>query len=326
MGRGDYDRKLIEDIKRRLPTSTKIVDVLIESLELSKESAYRRLRGEVPFTFEEIAILAKNYGISLDSLLGIGIQKSKPFQLKLPEFINPKAEDYFLFNDYISFLKKVADWPDTELGLASNVIPQNIFCGFEYLMKFNVFKWQYYYHNNNIIPYSDLNIDKEVVGLMKEHFIEFKNMKKIYYVFDNSIFRKTVEELKYFHSIHLISDEDIQVIKEDLYKVLDYIETLTIEGRFRETNNNVLVYISDIDIVDSFTYVKTNEICYSLIDAFLLTSITSYEDKTFEKVRGWIHAIMRTATLITHTNEMVRITYFRNQRAIVEELSGIKSA
>lgn len=47
--------KYIEDIiKQRLHRNDKLVDVIMETLSLGKEAAYRRLRGEVPYTFDDI--------------------------------------------------------------------------------------------------------------------------------------------------------------------------------------------------------------------------------------------------------------------------------
>lgn len=320
MRRGDYHKILIDEIKRRLPEDSKIADVLMDALDLSRESAYRRLRNEVLFTFEEIAVLAADFGISLDNLVGVEIQKSKPFQLKLPEFVTPKAEDLWMFNDFIAFLRKIAESSKAELGMITNVIPQDIFSGFENFAKFNIFKWQYYYHNDNIIPYHELIIPQGVKGPMKDQFMESKKMNKTFYVFDKYMFKRAIDDLIYFNSMHLISDEDVLIIKEELMDILDYIESLTIDGKFSETGNQVSVYIAGVDITNSYTYVKTEDICYSLIKTFMLTSVTSLENKTFNKVLDWIHATMRTSTLITHTNEMARIMYFKKQREIIEGL------
>jgi len=313
----DYHKVLLEQIKRILPENYKIADMLMDTLSISRESAYRRIRNEVPFTFEEIAVLAKDYGISLDNLAGIEAEKSKPFQLKLPEFISPKNEDVFLYEDFIGFLDRISVMPDTELGIVTNEIPQYIFCGFENLTKFNIFKWQYYYHNNNIIPYHELVVPEVVKRSMHNQFEKLKCIKKSYYVFDKYIFKKVIKELEYFNCINLIKDEDVNAVKKDLNAILEYIELLTITGRFKETNNEVLIYISDMDITNSYSYIKNKEMNYSLIKTFILTSVTSFESKTFRKIWDWIQATLRTATQITCANEISRIQFLNYQRQCI---------
>lgn len=55
-------------IKDHLPGHISLVDELADTLEVSNDSAYRRIRGETSLTFDEIAILSIKYGVSIDNL------------------------------------------------------------------------------------------------------------------------------------------------------------------------------------------------------------------------------------------------------------------
>ncbi len=57
-------------IKQKLQPGVNLADYLKEHLFLSKDSAYRRLRGETSLSFEEIIKLAKDFNISLDNFVG----------------------------------------------------------------------------------------------------------------------------------------------------------------------------------------------------------------------------------------------------------------
>lgn len=312
---------LFEEIKKRIPRNSELAATLQKILNLSKEATYRRLRNEVPFSFQEVSIIAKDLGISLDNIIGIDTQKSRPLQMKLPEFVNPSSNDYYMLDDYISFLKTLANSSDTIVGMMTNVIPQDLFSGFEYLVKYNIFKWQYHYYNSNdIIPFHDLIIPNKVVTTFKSQFAESKKFKKTYCVLDKNIFRFLVNDLHYFHKIRLIRDDDIANIKKDLLSLLDYLESITINGKYKETGQSVLLYVSELDITSFYTYIKSGDIKFSLIKTFLLTSATSLDEKTFNHMIDWIHASMKASTLITGTNYTQRISYFYNQRAIVNEL------
>jgi hypothetical protein len=59
----------LKQIKNQLPSHLALVDAITEQLNLSNDSAYRRIRGEKHLTFDEIQILAAHYKISLDSFL-----------------------------------------------------------------------------------------------------------------------------------------------------------------------------------------------------------------------------------------------------------------
>lgn len=62
----DPNTNLIEAMKEKLPAKGKLADMLMDTLYIGKEAVYRRLRGEVPFTLQEAALVSRKLGISLD--------------------------------------------------------------------------------------------------------------------------------------------------------------------------------------------------------------------------------------------------------------------
>src|SRR5215813_15338916 len=56
-------------LKDKLPSHISLVDEVAELLNISIDSAYRRIRGENTLRFDEIQLLAKHYGVSLDQFL-----------------------------------------------------------------------------------------------------------------------------------------------------------------------------------------------------------------------------------------------------------------
>ena len=61
--------KFFQLVKERIDPHLSFVDELAELLELSNDSAYRRIRGETSLTFEELAKLSRHFGVSLDALM-----------------------------------------------------------------------------------------------------------------------------------------------------------------------------------------------------------------------------------------------------------------
>ncbi|MBD0369139.1 MAG: helix-turn-helix domain-containing protein, partial [Flavisolibacter sp.] len=61
--------QFFQHIKNLLPAHLSLVDEVAEVLNISTESAYRRIRGEKPIDFEELKKLASKYKISIDQFL-----------------------------------------------------------------------------------------------------------------------------------------------------------------------------------------------------------------------------------------------------------------
>jgi len=63
----DPNTNLIEAMKEKLPLKGKLADMLMDKLFIrqktaGKEAVYRRLRGEVPFTLQEAALVSRKLG------------------------------------------------------------------------------------------------------------------------------------------------------------------------------------------------------------------------------------------------------------------------
>lgn len=61
----ELNTSLIEAVKEKLPLKENLANLLIDTLYIGKEAIYRRLRGEVPFTLEEAALISRKLGVSL---------------------------------------------------------------------------------------------------------------------------------------------------------------------------------------------------------------------------------------------------------------------
>ena len=71
MNSSDTQVMLFTHIRSKLPGHLSLVDEVAEILNISNDSAYRRIRGEKPLGLDEIQVLCNKYQVSLDQLLHI---------------------------------------------------------------------------------------------------------------------------------------------------------------------------------------------------------------------------------------------------------------
>jgi hypothetical protein len=76
MQSADVQQLFFQHVKAKLPGHLSLVDEVAEFLNISNDSAYRRIRGEKSISFEELHKLCIHYKISLDSFLHL---KSESF-------------------------------------------------------------------------------------------------------------------------------------------------------------------------------------------------------------------------------------------------------
>lgn len=115
--------KLVGAIREKIPHKATLINALVDLLCLEKEAVYRRMRGDVAFSFAEIATISNKWGISLDNLLGAHSAKSRPYQLSLVEYVDPIEDDYRMWGLYNERLREAREDPASCNVECMNVLP-----------------------------------------------------------------------------------------------------------------------------------------------------------------------------------------------------------
>lgn len=312
----------LEEIARKVPHRTRLVSILSNMLSISKEAVYRRLRGEMPFTFNEVMSISRELHISLDTLNMNVSTSSKPFKLNLIEYINPAESDFALMEEMTAIMKSFKDAP-AEVGEIANIIPQPLYVNYDSIFKFYLFKWKYQSQSfKKVVPYKDIVVSDKLKKTQQE-YVKWAKRLNTEYVFDNFLFHHLVSNIKYFYYVGLILKKEVQQIRMDLLKILDDMDMLSRTGILKESGKKIDMYISHINIDTNYIYVATPNYKLTIIKAFLLNGIASTDRATFEEVKSWIQSMKQQSILITKSSEKERIEFFKAQYDLVESLSQI---
>ncbi|MGH2553495.1 MAG: helix-turn-helix domain-containing protein, partial [Chitinophagaceae bacterium] len=93
MNVNEIQQQLFQEIKGKLTSETSVADEVAKLLDISIDSAYRRIRGEKSVTFVELYKLASHYYISLDQLMNIQ-RDGFSFQGKILNHQNHRYDAY----------------------------------------------------------------------------------------------------------------------------------------------------------------------------------------------------------------------------------------
>lgn len=317
---GAIQNNIINAIKEKLPPRANIANVLMNMLFIGKEAVYRRLRGEVPFSLEEIATISQTMGISIDNLLNTSTLKSKPFQLRLTEYINPGDADYAQLDEFNNLIDESRNDTYTEIGSSANIFPMTIFLNYNHLTKFFLFRWLYQWEGlDDIKSLDDIKITPRMEDIQKRYVEGVMHIKYTYYIWDYLIFQYLVNEIKYFASIRFITGEDVAALKEDILKFVDDMELLAAKGRY-ETGTKVQFYLSSINFENTYSYLQTDKYNLSHIKIFSLNGAVSLDEMMFLRLKKWIQSIKRLSTLISESGEMQRVQFFKEQRELINTM------
>jgi len=311
---------LLSRIRANTPQKTNMASMLSDILCIGKEAVYRRLRGEVPFSFHEVAILSERLGFSLDNIVGGSDPNHILLHLDSMRFESAREIDHGLYLRSIELLEQITSDPLAKMGCSANMIPISFLLKYRSLTEFKVFKWMYQYDPvEKLKPLHEMNYPAESQQYCNELLLLHREIGQSYYILDSHAFAYFINDVKYFAEVNLVRREDVERIKADLYLLLDEMEEVATKGKF-ETGKNVQLYICNLNLEATYSYYESSSLAFGVIKFFSLNSIAGSDKWFFEKMTNWIDSLKRLSVLISESGEVHRVRFFNQQRELVDTL------
>ena len=314
-----YDR-LMADISAKYPKRSLLAEALMDLLHIEREAANRRLRKEVPFSFQEIAKISSAWDISLDNVIKSSIGKIF-FQMQPINYLTPSKQELKFLQKMIQSIDNLKNVPDTEFMDICNKLPRQLLAGFDCLNQFYLFKWQYQYSGEKKpLPFSQVIVSDEKRQLAADYYRAIKTVPRSNFIFDPMIFEYLICKIRYFYSIQMISGEDKECIKKDLYALLDYLFEIASNGCYPETRCKVNLYISQFNVDTNYSYTHTNKVSICFVHVFDKFEIYTLDAEMVEKFKTWMQLKKGMSIQISEVDIKSRIDFFTKQRHIIDKL------
>ncbi|MDR2131420.1 MAG: hypothetical protein LBP56_09725 [Odoribacteraceae bacterium] len=313
----------IETMRLKLAPGENLATFLMQVLSLGKEAIYRRLRGEVPFTFEEVALIAQDLHLSLDELIGRGETAFIPFYFARSSLIDeePLAGERGVpdHTRWLDEAKRSCD-PGSEAGVALNLLPVVLMMNYPSLLKFRVFKWFYQRNGGNEIkPYREVVVPRKLLWYGADSYLTLAKISNIFVILDKMVITHAMNDIRSFAMIGLLSREEVEEIKRDLLALLDGLERMAATGQ-NKMGNKLDLFLSDISFESTYVYTTSRAGTSCGIGIFSMNSIYSLNNNMFHAVKKWVDSLKQYSLLITLSGEVQRRHFFKKQREMIASL------
>ena len=310
----------LETLSEKYPQKVQLMQALMDLLSIEREAVYRRLRKDVAFHVLEIVKISIEWNISLDKITGINMGQI-PFQMQKVNYLNSSEQETQYLQRIIHSINSLKDTPDTEFMDICNKLPRSLYAGFEALYKFYLFKWKYQYGNEKTItPFSQVFISENNRMLAAMYYQAIKQVPNVNFIMDSMLFEYLIHDIQYFHSIRLVTEQEIALIKTDLHSLLDYLYGVATKGSYPETQNKVNLYISQLNIDTNYSYVYTPDSKICFVHVFDKYAIHSFDQEMVKNFRTWMLLKKKSSTQISEVDEKSRFEFFTKQRQLVDSL------
>lgn len=307
-------------LNEKYPIKSRLVDDISNFLDIEKVSVYRRLRGEISFTSDEMGALARRYNVSLDMLVR--------------EEVSDKSKYYFAFdygvaengyfntgnlNFIISNLKVLNEFPSSRVECILRSFPVMFYKPYAQITKFLHYKEKYYCsHENNDIRYDDISIPDDVQAALSEIYELYSNIEVTHCILSLSAIQDLVNDIKFFRSIYNISDENVAALKNEMLLFLDDLEELLVGGKYLSTNKPIYVYLLPLNVGINSGYMSAGEWRWAMLDIHMNRWIYTYDKDGCQMILRWIANARKFSSLISITGKHDRMQYLVQQREMIE--------
>ncbi|MDR0507558.1 MAG: hypothetical protein LBH32_12210 [Dysgonamonadaceae bacterium] len=314
MSNNELNDAIVRTIIHNTPKSVKPVDYLSDILALSRESVYRRIRKEIPFTVEELAKASVEMGFSIDKV--IGEVKSDRLYFDMQSGWEEASNLYInTFETYNNHLEKLIEAKKSDAQLILNHIPPLFSIYSDDFFKYSYFKWKNEGIDSCSVKYhfSDLEIPLELLELRKRIIYNIQRIKNSTLILSPNIFLDVIKEIQYHYHKRLITKDELERLKKSILDIISLSEIVAMNGGINPYVKTD-IYLSRLYLSTNILYTQYEENIETHFWLYNTTPIIIRCSEICEIQRNWLRTVKMYSTLISLSNEILQTAFFDKQK------------
>jgi hypothetical protein len=315
-----------DHIKSKLPAHLSFVDEMAELLNISNDSAYRRIRGEKALGLDEIQVLCVTYQVSLDQLLQI--------QTSTVIFTDDRVDHFSQgFNKWLQFVANTLavfnGLQNPKMYWFSKDLPIFSFIPFPELTAFKFFFWK-----RTLLAYPELGrqkfngveADTEAIETAKRIDALYAKIPTID-IWTRDCINATISQIEFYREANIFTGNDVLFkVYTQLGELVNHLEMQAETGKKLlyakpdlQTTVSYDAYTNETLIGDNTLFVESDNRQITFINHnglnFMSTQDAGFCEFTYKHFQNMI----RKSTHISVVGEKERSIFFQKLKAEIHE-------
>lgn len=299
---------LLNQIRDRLGDQAVLADELAEILSVSRDSAYRRIRGETALSLDEVKKLYDKFGISIDSII------SPDSNMVLIQ--NQPVEIDFSLREWLqSLIQKLEiakSSPQVKLIFAAKDMPLFHYFKFPALASFKLFVWlksvvqDPHYEN---VQYSADVIPKEILADATRAWELFSALPTTE-IWSDEIATGTLKQIEFYLECGFFADRKLGLaLYDSLIEFMRHLKEESDKG-IKTQGGSFELYHNEILIPDNtiFGIIHGKRVVY--ISYNTMDLLTTYQESFCERTEAYMNTLIKNSVPISSTAEKERNRFF----------------
>ncbi len=318
----DVQQLFFQHLKGKLPGHISFVDEVAEFLNISNDSAYRRIRGEKSISFDELQKLCTHYKISLDSFLHLK-SDSFIFNSKLKSNTENSFEEWI--ENILAQLQLFNSFKEKHMYFLLKDIPPFVHFLIPELVRFKIFFWM-----KSILHYESLKGVK--FDLEDKRYDKFeaiaKNIIDLYVkipmteIWNPESIDSTLRQINFYREAGSFKNSsDINLLYSKVEELVNHLEKQAEHGlKFlvgaepSSTASEYRMYVNELILGDNTTLAELDGSRITFLNYGVLFIVYTYDERFNNAMSENIDNLIKKSTVISKTGEKERVRFFNQLR------------
>jgi hypothetical protein len=314
-----------EILLKHAPANISIAREISELLDISQDSAYRRLRNETDYTLDEAAKIANHFNLPLEALNN---ERHSIVSFKT----NPLNSDSNSYREYLSNMlanmKRLESFESAEIFFGAEDIPVFYHYSQPALMKF---KMVYWLKSLLLVPefqnrhFEEIELPEDFITLASDIFKSFSKIHSTE-VWTAETALSTIKQIRFYWDAGFFEKLDTLLsVINDLEASIRVIQKQAETGHKFSSNgtmtaSNYKLFVSDVMIGTNSIFVKANDFRTSFISYSTFNFMQTTNAEFNAQNEMWMNNLISRSTLISLVSEKQRNQFFKSIYKLLEEL------
>lgn len=308
----EEQKYLFDVLKTKIPGQYRLTDMVEEVLNVSADSAYRRIRGDKELSLSEAIALCKRFNLSMDAIFSCKSEQGALFRYAPVNFSGEGS--------YVAYLKRILETltfqsaQEKEVYYTAQDIPFNYFFDFTELMFFKLYAY------NDTVSRSSISYSEFCNNLNKDAIVPiYKQLANAYQsiptkeIWTNQTIDTILRLLEYYYEIGAFDKkETVLFLLNQLAELLDTVKKCANEGcKGGERKTPFSLYLCSVDFENNFMFIKKEDKMSCTIRLYTINSIVTENEALCSETAKWIDDLIAKSILISGTSVKDRIRFFQ---------------
>lgn len=328
--RPTLQQTFFQQLKSLVPAHLSLVDVVAELLNISTDSAYRRIRSEKPLTIDETVKLASHFHLSIDKLYENG-SGSFLFGGNLTNATDHVFEKWM--EGTLQQLQYMNSFENKHLYYIAKDIPlmQQFFS--PELTAFKSFFWR-----KSILHYEDLRGVKFSLQNINAYHLELAGKIVAVYnqipstdVWNIESINTTIRQIEFYRSANVFdTTEDLRLLYDSVCRLVNHIEKQAEYGKKFTVNASPLLpgeafnlFNNELILGDNTVFAELNNTKLAFLNHSVINFIWTKDERFCAHMADAIQNIMKKSTQLSVVGEKERTRFFNRVREKIRQAAKL---